>query len=50
MTLQLLVLMWFALSAAALAAAAWMLVHAWAADEPGNGRARPALGAFRASG
>lgn len=50
MTPQLLVLMWFAVSAAGLAATAWMLVHAWAADEPGCGPARPARHAFRASG
>ena len=50
MTLQLLVLMWFSLSAAGLAGAAWMLVHAWAPDEPGDGPTRPALRAFRAPG
>ena len=50
MTLQLLVLMWMALSAAGLAAAAWMLVHAWAADEFPAGHARAALRAFRAPG
>lgn len=50
MTLQLLVLMWFALSAAGFAAAAWMLVHAWSADEFPAGHTRAGRHAFRASG
>ena len=48
MTLQLLMLTWIALSAAGLAAAVGMLVHAWAADEFPAGPTRAAPPAFSA--
>ena len=50
MTLQLLVLVWTGLSAAGLAAAAWMLARAWCADEFPSGHTRGPLRPFRAPG
>ena len=50
MTPHLLMLMWIALSAAGLAAAVGMLVHAWSSDEFPAGHTRAPLRAFRAPG